>query len=161
MLDKNARILIVDDSMTTRRILKKYLADEGFKNTDEAPDGETAWGKLLGSYPKFSIVFADWHMPNLNGLELLKKIRGNDELKSLPFIMTTGERKKEEVEKAIRAGATSYIVKPFEPQTVYGVLEKIPSPPSFLDHQWDEEQERLEKARLEDLSKKKADGDEK
>jgi two-component system, chemotaxis family, chemotaxis protein CheY len=153
VLNKNARILIVDDSMTTRRILKKYLTSEGFTNTDEAPDGETAWGKLLGSYPRFSIVFADWHMPNLNGLELLKKIRGNDELKSLPFIMTTGERKKEEVEKAIHAGATNYIVKPFEPQTVYDVLKKIPSSPS-LDQQWDEEQERLERARLEELSKK-------
>lgn len=161
MLNKNARILIVDDSMTTRRILKKYLADEGFTNTDEAPDGEAAWAKLRVSRPKFSIVFADWHMPVLNGLELLKKIRGNDELKSLPFIMTTGERKKEEVEKAIRAGATSYIVKPFEPQTVYDVLKKITSSPSLFDQQWDEEQEMLEKARIEKLSEKQVDGDEK
>ena len=99
MLDKNARILIVDDSMTTRRILKKYLSDGGFTNTDEAPDGETAWGKLIVNNPKFSIVFADWQMPNLNGLELLKKIGGNDELKSLPFIMTTGERKKRKLRK--------------------------------------------------------------
>ena len=157
MIKKNARILFVDDSVTTRRILKKYLSEEGFTNTDEAPDGEVAWGKLLGGNPKFAVVFADWHMPKLNGLELLIKIRGRDEFKNLIFIMTTCERKKEEVEKAIRAGATGYIVKPFEPQTIYEFLKKFETTPPIFSEQADFSQEVNEMIHISELSKKKHD----
>jgi two-component system chemotaxis response regulator CheY len=156
MLKKNSRILIVDDSRTTRRILKKYLADAGFTNAEEAPNGELAWGKLLGGNPRFAMVFADWHMPNLNGLELLKKVRGRDEFKDLPFIMTTGERKKEEVEKAIRAGATGYIVKPFEPQIVYDILKKYEDPLPLFGNTGDLSQEIMEMIRCESLLRKKS-----
>ena len=152
MIEKNSRILIVDDSSTTRRILRKYLTDGGFTNIDEAPDGELAWGKLLGGNPRFSVVFADWHMPNLNGIELLTKVRGRDDFKNLIFIMTTGERKKEEVQRAIRAGANGYIVKPFSPETLYKVLEKFQL---YFKQKADLSQEILEMTRTDGILKNK------
>jgi two-component system chemotaxis response regulator CheY len=126
--DANTHILIVDDSNTTRKILRKILNDAGLTNVDEAADGSEAWEKLSSGGPGYALVFADWHMPRVDGLQLLQMVRQDETLKSLPFIMTTAERKKPEVERAVLAGATYYVVKPFDPETIRRALQKALAP---------------------------------
>lgn len=128
MTDFSTRILVVDDSNTTRKILRKILTETGLANIDEAADGLEAWGKLAGGGPAYGLVFCDWHMPGLDGLQLLQKVRQHEALRTLPFIMTTAERKKPEVEKAVLAGATWYVVKPFDPETIRRALQMALGP---------------------------------
>ena len=92
---------------------------------DEATDGNQAWDKIISSNPRYSLVFLDWQMPNCDGLELLKRIRGHVDFKNLPVIMATAERKKEEVAKAVSAGATGYMVKPYEKETIEKMLKQF------------------------------------
>jgi len=124
----STKILIVDDSNTTRKILRKILTAAGITQIDEAGDGAEAWAKLEVGGAGYGLVFCDWHMPVMDGLQLLLKVREHQLTHSLPFIMTTAERKKAEVEKAVLAGATWYIVKPFDPETIRRSLEKALAP---------------------------------
>lgn len=118
------RILVVDDSNTTRKILRKILGEAGHSRVEEAADGNEAWVRLTDPGAGFSVVFCDWHMPGLDGLQLLERIRNSELLQTLPVIMTTAERKREEVERAVTAGATWYVVKPFDPDTIRRALAK-------------------------------------
>ena len=88
-MDNKMRFLIVDDFATMRRIVRNLLKDLGFTNVDEAEDGVVALNKLKAE--KFDFVVSDWNMPNMTGIELLKSIRANDALKSLPVLMVTAE----------------------------------------------------------------------
>jgi two-component system chemotaxis response regulator CheY len=108
----SARILVVDDSLTARKSSRNCLAMAGYFQLDEAADGQLGLNKVMGSNPRFDLVVADWHMPNMSGLEMLKKIRAIPEFKKLPVILVTGEKNKEEVISAIREGVTAYLVKP-------------------------------------------------
>jgi len=141
------RILVVDDSATTRKILRKYLAELGYSHTEESSDGAMAWTRIVGTSPKFGLIIADWHMPNLSGLDLLKKIRATEETKELPVILVTAERNRDEVEKAIRSGVTGYIVKPFDPDTLAKALKEIGTKKMEETSQADEEQLRLDEER--------------
>ena len=87
--DKNTRFLIVDDFSTMRRILRNLLKELGFTNVDEAEDGQAALHKLRTSH--FEFVVSDWNMPNMTGIELLKAVRADNNLKHLPFLMITAE----------------------------------------------------------------------
>jgi len=118
------RILLVDDSNTTRKILRKTLTEMGVLFVDEAADGLQAWAMLEAGAASYGMVFCDWHMPGLDGLQLLEKIREHESMRALPFVMTTAERKRTEVERAVLAGATWYIVKPFEAEAIRNVLAK-------------------------------------
>lgn len=120
MLDQNMKILVVDDFSTMRRIIKNILKEIGYTNVDEADDGSTALEKLKGG--GFDFVVTDWNMPNMPGIELLKAIRGDDKLKSLPVLMVTAEAAKENVVTAVEAGVNNYIVKPF---TAAALKERI------------------------------------
>ena len=73
----------------------------------------------------FDIVLCDWEMPGLSGIDLLKWVRSESALNTLPFIMVTGTAEKESVEKCIAAGVTDYIVKPFTPEALCQKLKKI------------------------------------
>lgn len=123
MADKNMSILVVDDFPTMRRIVRSLLKELGFTNVEEAEDGQDALNKLKGG--GFEFVVSDWNMPNLDGLEMLKQIRADDDLKALPVLMVTAEAKKENIIAAAQAGASGYVVKPFTSATLEEKLNKI------------------------------------
>lgn len=122
-MDKNIRILIVDDFSTMRRIVKNLLADLGFTNTAEAEDGSGALNMLRNE--TFDFVVTDWNMPVMTGIELLKAIRADAKLKHLPVLMVTAEAKREQIIEAAQSGVNGYIIKPFTAQTLEEKLGKI------------------------------------
>ncbi|WP_067660727.1 chemotaxis response regulator CheY [Ferrimonas marina] len=122
-MDKNMKILIVDDFSTMRRIIKNLLRDLGFNNTQEADDGTTALPMLQSG--EFDFVVTDWNMPGMQGIDLLRAIRADDNLKHLPVLMVTAEAKREQIITAAQAGVNGYIVKPFTAATLKEKLDKI------------------------------------
>lgn len=122
-MDLNMKILIVDDFATMRKILKNILKQLGFKNIIEADDGKSAL-KILKK-ENFDLILSDWNMPEISGLELLNKVKSDNELKNIPFVMVTAEAQKDNILEAVKAGVNSYIVKPFTPETVGEKLNKI------------------------------------
>lgn len=123
MPDKNLKFLVVDDFSTMRRIVRNLLKELGYTNVDEAEDGVAALQKLNGG--NFQFVVTDWNMPNMTGIELLKAIRADANLKHLPVLMITAEAKKENIVEAAQSGASGYIVKPFTAATLEEKLGKI------------------------------------
>ncbi len=123
MPDKNLKFLVVDDFSTMRRIVRNLLKELGFTNVDEAEDGVVALAKLRNG--NFQFVITDWNMPNMTGIELLKNIRADAELKGLPVLMITAEAKKENIIVAAQSGASGYIVKPFTAAVLEEKLNKI------------------------------------
>jgi two-component system chemotaxis response regulator CheY len=111
VLDKNCRILSVDDFSTMRRIVKNILRQLGYTNVDEAENGAAALSTLKEK--KYDLVISDWNMPVMTGIELLKSVRADPGLKATPFLMVTAEAEKSQVVEAIEAGVNSYILKPF------------------------------------------------
>jgi two-component system chemotaxis response regulator CheY len=123
MADKNLKFLIVDDFSTMRRIVRNLLKELGFTNADEAEDGVVALQKLKSG--SFQFVVSDWNMPNMTGIELLRAIRADNDLKHLPVLMVTAEAKKENIIEAAQAGASGYVVKPFTAATLEEKLNKV------------------------------------
>lgn len=119
------KILIVDDFSTMRRIIKNLLRDLGFNNTSEADDGLTALPMLKGG--GFDLLVTDWNMPGMQGIDLLKAVRSDDDenLKNIPVLMVTAEQKKEQIVEAAQAGVNGYVVKPFTALILKEKLEKI------------------------------------
>ncbi|GAB4196874.1 MAG: response regulator [Thalassobaculales bacterium] len=115
-VDMNMNVLIVDDYKTMLRIIRNLLKQLGFNNVDEAVDGSTALQKLRTK--NFGLVISDWNMEPMTGLQLLKEVRADARLKTLPFIMVTAESKTENVIAAKQAGVDNYIVKPFNAATL-------------------------------------------
>ena len=122
-LNTNIKILVVDDFATMRKIIKNILTQIGFKDIIEADDGTTALELLKKQ--KVDLIISDWNMPKMNGLELLKSVRSDDNLKDIRFIMVTAEAQKENVIEAIKHGVNQYVVKPFTPETLKEKLEKV------------------------------------
>jgi two-component system chemotaxis response regulator CheY len=122
-MDKNMKILIVDDFSTMRRIVKNLLRDLGFNNTQEADDGQTALPMLKTG--KFDFLVTDWNMPGMDGLALLKEVRADENLKDMPVLMVTAEAKREQIITAAQAGVNGYVVKPFTAATLKEKIEKI------------------------------------
>ena len=123
MAQSNLRFLVVDDFATMRRIIRNLLKELGFSNVDEAEDGVSALAKLRAE--RFDFVVSDWNMPNMTGIDLLRNIRADDQLKALPVLMVTAEAKKENIIAAAQAGASGYVVKPFTAATLDEKLKKI------------------------------------
>lgn len=124
MPDPNMKFLVVDDFSTMRRIVRNLLKELGFTNVTEAEDGVDALNKLRGE-GGFDFVVSDWNMPNMTGIELLRTIRGDANLKHLPVLMVTAEAKRENIIEAAQAGASGYVVKPFTAATLDEKLKKI------------------------------------
>lgn len=122
-MDKNMKILIVDDFSTMRRIIKNLLRDLGFNDITEADDGQTALPLLQSG--KFDFLVTDWNMPGMDGLTLLKTVRADEKLKDLPVLMVTAEAKREQIVEAAQAGVNGYVVKPFTAVTLKEKIEKI------------------------------------
>jgi len=117
------KILIVDDFSTMRRIIKNLLRDLGFNNTQEADDGNTALPMLQTG--EFDFLVTDWNMPGMQGIDLLKAVRAEGNISSLPVLMVTAESKREQIVEAAQAGVNGYIVKPFTAQTLKEKIDKI------------------------------------
>jgi two-component system, chemotaxis family, chemotaxis protein CheY len=117
------RFLVVDDSATMRRIIRNNLKALGYEGVVEAENGQAALAKLASDGADF--VIADWAMPVMNGLELVRAIRSSDRHAALPVLMITGVDQEEEIVEAIRANVSGYIVKPFEPGTLKNKIEQI------------------------------------
>lgn len=111
------KLVVVDDSSTMRRIIKNTLARLGYKDVLEGEDGVQGW-EVLNENPDTGMLITDWNMPEMNGLELVKKVRADERFVDLPIIMVTTEGGKAEVITALKAGVNNYIVKPFTPQVL-------------------------------------------
>ncbi len=117
------KILIVDDFSTMRRIIKNLLRDLGFTNVDEADDGNSALPMLQTG--KYDFLVTDWNMPGMTGIDLLKAVRADNGLKSLPVLMVTAEAKRDQIVAAAQAGVNGYVVKPFTAAVLKEKIEKI------------------------------------
>ena len=122
-MDKNMKILIVDDFSTMRRIIKNLLRDLGYTNTHEADDGSSALPMLKTG--EFQFLVTDWNMPGMTGMELLKAVRTDSTLRTLPVLMVTAEAKRDQIIEAAEAGVNGYIVKPFTAQVLREKIDKI------------------------------------
>jgi two-component system chemotaxis response regulator CheY len=118
------KLLVVDDSSTMRRIIKNTLARLGYKDILEGEDGVQGWA-VLNENPDMGMLITDWNMPEMNGLELVKKVRADARFRDLPIIMVTTEGGKAEVITALKAGVNNYIVKPFTPQVLKEKLAAV------------------------------------
>jgi two-component system, chemotaxis family, chemotaxis protein CheY len=118
------KLLVVDDSSTMRRIIKNTLSRLGYEDVLEGEDGLQGWS-VLDSNPDMGMLITDWNMPEMNGLELVKKVRADARFADLPIIMVTTEGGKAEVITALKAGVNNYIVKPFTPQVLKEKLAAV------------------------------------
>lgn len=117
------KILIVDDFSTMRRIIRTLLRELGFTAISEADNGKTALPLLQNG--NYDFLITDWNMPGMSGLELLKAIRSNASISSIPVLMVTAEAKRELIVEAAKVGVNGYIVKPFTAETLKAKIEKI------------------------------------
>lgn len=122
-MDKDMRILVVDDFATMRRIIKNLLTELGFNNLDEADDGKTALPIMKTGEVDFLVT--DWNMPGMTGLELVKAVRSDPKLRHTPILMVTAEAKKSQIVEAAQAGINGYVVKPFTSGTLNEKIERI------------------------------------
>jgi len=125
-VDKNMKIMIVDDYSTMLRIMRNLLRQLEFVNVDEANNGGDALQKLRES--PFNLIISDWNMEPMTGLDLLKQVRADAKLKHIPFIMITAESKTENVVAAKQAGVSNYIVKPFNAETLKTKMASVIGP---------------------------------
>jgi two-component system chemotaxis response regulator CheY len=123
MTDPSLSILVVDDFATMRRIVRKALKQLGYNHVFEADDGTSALQVLKKE--KIQFIIADWNMPQMPGIELLKTVRSTEEWKSLPFLMVTAEGQREYVLEAVKHKVSNYIVKPFTPEVLREKINKI------------------------------------
>ena len=122
-VDKDIKVLVVDDFSTMRRIVKNILRQLGFNNIVEADDGTTGLGVLQKE--KIDLIISDWNMPKMTGLDLLKAVKSDDALKDIPFLMVTAEAQQENIIEAVKAGVSNYIVKPFTAETLGKKIEQV------------------------------------
>lgn len=121
--DTNMRVLVVDDFSTMRRIIKNILRQLDLNNVVEADDGTTAWEILNKDHIDF--IVSDWNMPQMTGIELLRKVRASEAYAHLPFLMVTAEAQQANIIEAAQAGVSNYIVKPFTAETMKQKIDKI------------------------------------
>ncbi len=122
-MDKDIKILIVDDFATMRKVVRNLLKQSGYENVVEAEDGVSAMRSLKTQ--KIDFVISDWNMPNMSGIELLKAVRADEDLKKTPFLMVTAEALQDNVVAAVKAGVSNYIVKPFTAEVLNEKIQKI------------------------------------
>ncbi|RFP61382.1 MAG: response regulator [Limnothrix sp. CACIAM 69d] len=110
------KVLVVDDYATMRRIIRNLFFQLGYTDVEEAGDGIGALQKLRES--KYGLVIANWNMEPMSGLQLVKEMRADSKLQTIPFIMMTAGSRTESAIAAREAGANSSIVKPFNAETL-------------------------------------------
>ncbi|MBF0274076.1 MAG: response regulator [Nitrospinae bacterium] len=117
------RILIVDDSQFFREQLKDILHELGYERISEAPDGRVALRKLLREI--YDLVFLDWLMPNVNGIQFLNAVRRNQVICDVPIVMMTCQAEQHNIMEAVKAGANSYMVKPIDKESIRNKLIEL------------------------------------
>jgi len=122
-IDKNIKIMIVDDFATMRKVIRNLLKKSGYENIVEAEDGAVALKELKSQ--KIDFVVSDWNMPNMTGIELLVAVRADADLSKTPFLMVTAESLPDNVVQAVKAGVDDYIVKPFTAEVLGEKIGKI------------------------------------
>jgi two-component system chemotaxis response regulator CheY len=122
-MDKNIKIMIVDDFATMRKVIRNLLKKSGYENIVEAEDGAVALKELKSQ--KIDFVVSDWNMPNMTGIELLVAVRADADLSKTPFLMVTAESLPDNVVQAVKAGVDDYIVKPFTAEVLGEKIGKI------------------------------------
>ena len=125
-VDMNMKILIVDDYKTMLRIVRNLLHQLNFSNVDEATNGAMALSML--KQEKYDLVISDWNMQPVSGIELLREMRDDADLKHIPFIMVTAESTAETIAAAQQAGVSSYIIKPFNAEVLKERLVAVLGP---------------------------------
>ncbi len=128
MFPLDTNILVVDDMMTTRKVVKKALSDLGYTKFTEAENGEVALGKFraaLATPAPFQLIISDWNMPQLTGIEFLKAVRATPGCQALPFVLLTAESEKSQVIEALTAKVSGYVVKPFTPASLAEKLKGV------------------------------------
>ncbi|OFZ70946.1 MAG: hypothetical protein A3K03_02850 [Bdellovibrionales bacterium RIFOXYD1_FULL_44_7] len=121
MFADSTRILVVDDMMTMRALIKGQLKGMGFKNFQDAENGQVAFSvleKAVAANLPIELILSDWNMPVMSGLDLLKKVRATPQYKDVPFMLITAEGEQSQVMEAIKAGVSNYVVKPFTPAAI-------------------------------------------
>ncbi len=133
MFAPDTRIIVVDDMRTMRTIIRKVLTGMGFSNVVDVEDGAKAWNAIKEAEAMrepFQLIVSDWTMPNLSGLDLLKKVRADAVLAKTPFLMVTAESDAAQVKEAILAGVNNYVTKPFTPDSIklkiQAIYDKLP-----------------------------------
>lgn len=116
------KILSVDDSASIRQMVSFTLRNEGFE-VIEASDGQDAIAKLGGD--QVNMVITDLHMPNMDGIELIKSLRANALYRFTPIVMLTTESHQDKKDLGRQAGATGWIVKPFKPEQLVSVVKRL------------------------------------
>jgi two-component system chemotaxis response regulator CheY len=119
-----AKALVVDDSRAVRMILAKTLKELGFE-VREAANGREALEVIEAEKTAVTLVLADWNMPEINGLELLKRLRQQPELSSLVVVMVTTETELDQMAAALEAGANEYVMKPFTKEILVEKLQLV------------------------------------
>ncbi len=123
MPNSDMKILVVDDFSTMRRIIRGQLKELGYGDIHEADNGSTALAALRKG--GFEFVVADWNMPEMSGIEMLRAMRADNQLKSIPVLMITAEAKREQIIEAVQTGVNGYVLKPFTAQTLKEKIDKI------------------------------------
>jgi two-component system chemotaxis response regulator CheY len=125
-MDFSLDVLVVDDRVNMRRLMRNILRGIGFKTIYEAEDGKEAI-KILESHA-IGLIISDWNMPNMSGLEFLRAVRSMDNYKTVPFLMVTAETTKSNIMEAIRSGVSNYVVKPVQADVLESKLKMILEP---------------------------------
>ena len=121
MFPKETRIMVVDDQEAVRELIKAILGNLGYSEFIEASDGEIAFATLTSTMEvgqPVQLIIADWNMPNLSGIDFLRRIRATTDFKDTPFLMVTAEGEFKHVLTAVQLGVSDYIVKPINQQTI-------------------------------------------
>jgi two-component system chemotaxis response regulator CheY len=112
------KVLIADDHFLIRQFVRRTLMDAGMAAVDTASDGNEAiemLNKAAEANELYDVLFLDWNMPNLSGIDVLSYVRGKPNYQNSAVVMFTAESEKQNIMKAIKMGATSYILKPISP----------------------------------------------
>lgn len=119
-----SQAMVVDDSRTIRRILTRTLHDLGYE-TVEAGNGAEAWATLSGRSQGVNLILLDWNMPEMTGIEFLRKLRSDTRFDSVKLMMVTTETQPEQMIEALEAGANEYVMKPFTREILEDKLRLI------------------------------------
>jgi len=122
-LKKQITVLVIEDDKYLKRLIKSQLENFGFERIQEANDGNSTFQIL--SQINIDLIIADWRMPGMDGLEFYSLLKNKDDFKDIPFLMVTGESKKEKVIEAFTSGIKNYIIKPFEAEDLERKVYKL------------------------------------
>ncbi len=128
MFPIDTKILVVDDMPAIRKMVKGILQQLGYRNISEAENGTTAWEQIhiaTVSGDRFGLILSDWNMPSMKGIDLLRKVRGTQEISATPFLLITAEQEFTNVKEALALKVNDYLIKPFTPASFKIKLETV------------------------------------